>query len=246
MPSLPLVKAFEIPALGVTLTDVLEVSPLESARASGIMVDVLQRQVLNQQRPGTEVCGVTSDLRLRRLYTDARAADPSLTVNDWLVALGEDVVLDDSDTDPRLEDKTFTVAETSSSELLGVFTLYNIRRLAGSGPRLLKLQAMPMPGCRPAPGLTLRATWSGLLRYILEEPLEFARRAGRQLDVQCWAFPTRAGHRWLFSERAQRAAGGDSANAAAVGTRLAVADLGDHVIESSARGVPLRVTRRGL
>lgn len=235
---LPIVDDMEIPALGLTLVD-QEALPKEvGLRGRKILVDVLQTQVLRQQRVGTFLCAMEQSEFQDKLYREAQERNPRLTLIEFL-ATGVSVVEDDSDCNPRLGVKNFVVY-ASNQEILGLFTLYNIE-IERDVEEGITASAMAMPGCRPALGFTMRETWGGIMRAILENDFVMG---GRKVDFDEWRFPTRRGHQWKLSGRELDIVG-ESETAAAVPERgLFVGDLDGHDLTKDPDGVPLKVRRR--
>lgn len=244
MALLGIIDPIVIDSLGITLTDQKTLSKENQATARKIMVDVLQRQTLDVQRGGTFLCGHTRERYVDDLYKTEQARrlreGEKLTNNrDFELSLGDAIVRDDSDCDPRLSVKTFVVS--SGQEILGLWTLYNIV-IEIDDKTGITATAMAMPGCEAVRGFSLRETWTGIMRWILENDFT---ASGRKVDFIGWAFPSRRDHQWLVSEDQASSLGGDAnVGAAAIGNRKAVADLDDHAVFVNVDGVPVSVRRR--
>ena len=237
---IPTVEDISIAQLGITLRDMNRVPKQVGIQAERILVQVLQHQVLQRQRPDTKLCMGEQFEHENELYAEAATQQQGLTFTDHREQAGDAIVIDDSDCDPRLQIKKFLVM-ADPRLVIGTFTLSNIivERDEEIG---ITASAMAMPGCNPAPGQNMRQTWTGIMRHIIEEDLAIA---GRIVDFVEWRFPTRTSHRWMLTlEEAARIDPTDSA--AAIPSRgLEVADLGDHDLTKDLDGTPVRVRRLG-
>lgn len=237
--ALPIVENIEIPALGLTLVDIRALPDEVGIEGRKILVDVLQRQVLDRQRAGVGLCSMEQSEHQDALYRQATEREPDLTLTAFL-ARGDSVVRDDSDCDPRLDLINFAVFVTQPRELFGLFTLYNVV-IETDDPSGITATAMAMPGCRPAPDRTQRETWAGIMRWILENDFQIG---GRKVDFIEWRFPTRPGHQWKLSGDELDAVGLGNTSAAVPQRGLVVADLDGHDLTEDPDGVPLKVRRR--
>lgn len=236
---LPIVDDVEIRELGILLVDLRNLSKEVGIEGRGILVDVLQRQVLDRQRTGTRLCGMEQSEYQDGLYREAQRGDPGLTLTAFL-ARGDSVVRDDADCDPRLDVIDFAVFVVEPSDLLGLFTLYNVMIEEDDAAGIVA-SAMAMPGCRPAPGWTQRETWSGIMRWILENDFTFD---GRRVDFDEWRFPTRKDQQWKLTGSQLDVVGLGSTSAAIPERGIVVADLDGHDLTKDPDGVPLKVRRR--
>lgn len=180
---------FRVPRAGVALMDADDVSGRARAKAHRIMENVLERQVIQAKFPDVNLCrNGLRDYHDERFAT-AQLRNPRLGLEEFLCSLGDEVVRDEADADPRLGHRSLIVFE--DREVSGMFILYNVR-LSGTDP--LEASAMAMPGCRPAGGLRLTQTWAAIMRWLLEENAPLAD--GREFDLTEWRLPGRNGHRW--------------------------------------------------
>lgn len=235
---LPIVDNMRIPSLGITLVDMERVPKQQGIEAEQILVQVLQHQVLQRQRPAAELCRTEQFEHENELYAEASAGEQGLTFTVHRQRAGDAIVRDDSDCDPRLPIKKFLVV-TDAQNIIGTFTLYNIQ-IKRDEELGITASAMAMPGCIPAPARTMRETWTGIMRWILENDFVIGTRT---VDFIEWRFPTRSTHQWkLTPDEEARIAPEDSA--AEIPSRgLEVADLADHDLVKE-DGVPVRVRRR--
>ncbi len=228
MAHLPIVKPFEIPALGIVLHD-LRAAPSEdgfAALRSGFAD--LQTDLLDRTRPSVRLCSAQNDVtaRMSDAWNKARQASPGITWD----AFSElsDPVLDDSDPDPRLGEIMFSVWH--EGEAVGGWGLYNVR--VRDGRAAFRISAMAIPAISGIGRHSARFVWVAIMRHILETDLEC--RDSKPIDLDAWRFPTRSSHAWKNADPREIMDG-------------VISDLSDHTVEyeSIDRGdVPRKISRR--
>ncbi len=238
MITLPIVETITIPGLDYRLIDTRRITPEAHQRAKAIMVEVLEG-FLQRERPDVELCRMQQSEHENAAYARALERDPNLAFSHWEenLATDDDLVRDDADCDPRLTQINFVVRDAQGTR--GLFNLYNVR-VERDDARGIVASAMAMPGCFPAEGSTLRATWSAIMRWILENDF---RVGGRTVDFIEWRFPQRRNQRWTMSEAEAVQVGVDNTPAAVPSRGIKVADLDGHDFVEDENGVPIRTRR---
>jgi hypothetical protein len=207
---LPPFDEVHIPQLGVVLVDDAHAGLPMQDRARRIQRRV-SKEMFERVRPSQTLCPIP---------------EPGVPVEN------------DSDEDLELGTKTFVVRNSTAggNYVLGSFILYNVE-IVKAGP-VAEISAMALPACRPAEGKTVRQTWSGIMRWMLENDFTHGPFT---TDLVEWRFPTKEGHRWVLSPQ-EILAGAIPLTAAATPTR-AVADLEDHE-ETRRLDYPVKIRRR--
>ncbi len=207
MPDFPLIETIRVPPLNLFLIDERNSTRDVQIVSADIMQATLVDLVLDAVRPATQLCGMQNSEHIERLRKEEVAADNSvppqiaaLNGDEFEVFLGDRVVIDESDCDPRLPVLTFNVIVDDPAETnIGLWTLYNIR-VEQSNPGRITANAMTLPGVIEAPGHTFRATLSGIMRFILSQNLRVESAApgpGQIIDFVEWRYPQRVSHEWV-------------------------------------------------
>lgn len=207
MPDFPLIETIRVPTLSLFLIDERNSTRDVQFASADIMQAVLFEAVLGAVRPGTVACHFEHSEHVEEQRRDDIAADTSippqvaaLDSDEYEASIGDRIVIDESDCDPRLPVLTFNViVDDVASTNIGLWTLYNIR-LEQSTPGRITANAMALPGVIEAPGHTFRETISGIMRFILAINLRVQDPApgpGRIIDFVEWRYPQRVSHEWV-------------------------------------------------
>ncbi len=228
MPDFPLIQTIRIPTLSSRLVDERNASRDDQIVARDIMREVLEELVLGTVRPATQLCGMQNSEHVERLRADAVAADSSippqvaaLDGDAFEASLGDSIVIDESDCDPRLPVLTFLLIEDGDI-IRGLFTLYNIV-VEQQNPGRQTASAMAMPGIVAPTGATLNHAWSEVMRFILAMNLRVQDAApdpGQIIDFVEFRFPQRPSHEWKEAQLVQGLSGDLVVAAVAVGNNL--------------------------
>lgn len=225
---------------GIKLVDRRNLLLGDQRDGSKILADVLRDMLLKNIRPRTELCEQQQPDHESALFAKAEQENPGITYARFLEQAGDAIVRDDSDCDPRLPFLTLGVT-TPSGQLLGLFVIYNMEILSDVSD-ITTLTAMPMPGCRAAPGFSLQETWSEIMDWILFR--DFIAPGGKKVDLVGWRFPTRDTHRWKLTDEEKTREGNDATDAVAdrIIQRL---EAGNVDVIKDSRGAPISIRRRG-
>ena len=236
MIKIPVVEDLQVNTLGVTLVDQRTVSRVQEKTARIALKAVLQQSLLGNVRPETRLCGMEQSEHENALFAEALSANPQLTYTEFFDSAGDDIALDDSCPDPRLDVMVFLVFG-DAGQILGSFTFYNISVEDFSASPIVA-SAMPMPGCRGVPGRSVRETWSGIMDWVLT--YNFTTLGGEEVDFTEWRLPTRESHRWNLSPEEELLSGSGYGDAVSDGI---LADLSGHDLTITEEGVPTSIRR---
>lgn len=230
MNELSIVEPFDVPGVNITLFDMRTQSGEVHRASADILSDIISGQLISTVRPDAQLCGPAQMRYAEARFQEFLADDPNGNFGDFVVAIGDDIVPDDSECDPRLPTLTFAVF-ARDDENIGRWDLYNIRTESVRGDNMV-ISAMCMPGVGESGRRTLLETWSAIMRRILEFDMQFEN--GGTLDLVAWKFPTRREHRWNGSRKFRGLSGDELIPLIADG----------HVLESSQDGVFREIRRR--
>lgn len=141
---------------GFRFIDFRNVPPRVVHDSRAILWRVLKSGILDTLRPGVDLCRP-------RLDEQGNNLDPGC--------------------DATLEAINFVMRRMHDGKLVGMFNLYNVRRIADEGWR-----AAVMPGFEPT------NRWGDIMSFILENDL--TREDGERLNFVRWDYPDIEGQRW--------------------------------------------------
>ncbi len=195
--SIPPLKEFNVGTL--TLVDtgtIIDVDEKQRARKLGQKLLI----ALIQKTRDTPLCRPNEFMRLRTEAWQAVAtADPGA---DWATFnTNFDPEFDDSECDPRLDDKMLAIyrGKSSDGDLLGVFFLYNMTIVGGQG-QVIEVTTYPAPAIPFVDDEDWSDTVVAIMRRMLGGGLvleDLELQDGDILRIVSMEFPTRGTHAWV-------------------------------------------------